>query len=298
MTRMKYQYVARDMSNITPSAAEAAARKVPAAAVEIAPDTVDISSLSHLVSVITPAYNEAPCLRRVVESVANQTVPVYEHIIINDGSRDNSEEILQELEAEYPHLIVINKKRGGAAAARNVGIELAKGRYIAFLDADDLWLSHKVENQIGFMEKHHYLFSYGDYDETGKHFNKVRIKKYVLPPKLGHKQLLHGCPIGCLTVAYNQEKLGKHYLPNVKSGHDWGLWLEITRSGVCAYKYPGVEAEYTNGRFSLSSRKFKKVKNIYRLYRTSEKLSAPRSVFETFLHVAMAVAKKIRLIYK
>lgn len=263
-------------------------------------DAADVkgeSSAAFLVSVITPAYNEAPFLRRVVESVAAQTVPVYEHIIINDGSQDQSADILKTLEAEFPNLIVITKKRGGAASARNMGIEIAKGRYIAFLDADDIWYDRKIERQIEFMEAEGCLFSYGDYIETGKHFFRTRVKKYVMPMKVGHKQLLHGCPIGCLTAAYNQDKLGKQYLPHMKSGHDWGLWLDMTRSGLYAHKYPGVEAEYSNGRFSLSSRKFKKVKNIYRIYRTNEQLSRARSTYETVVHVTTAAAKKLRLIY-
>ncbi|MFP3959878.1 MAG: glycosyltransferase family 2 protein [Spirochaetaceae bacterium] len=253
-------------------------------------------SLDHLVSVITPVHNDTRYLRRVVESVAGQTVAVLEHIIVDDGSHDETPEILARLAQEFSGLVLIHQKRAGAAVARNRGIEAARGRYIAFLDADDVWHPRKVERQVRFMEDRGVLFSFGDYlelDELGRH----RQRQYRLPPVVGHRQLLRGCPIGCLTVAYNQEVLGKRYMPVVRSGHDWGLWLSLTREGIRAVKYPGLEAAYTNGKVSLSSRKLDKVRNVYRLYRETEGLSRARAAARTVQHAAVAVAKKSGLIY-
>ena len=253
-------------------------------------------NLCGLVSVVTPTHNGARHLRRVVASVAAQSIPVYEHIVIDDGSTDGTPELLDRLAKEFPHLVVARQKRSGAAAARNHGINLASGRYIAFLDADDVWHEHKVENQVRFMEEHRCVFSYGDYVEVGHHDGHP-IKHYHLPSSVGHEQLLRGCPIGCLTVAYNQEVLGKRYMPPVHSGHDWGLWLDLTRSGIRARKYPGLEAAYSNGKFSLSSRKFRKVINVYRIYRAGEQLPRTRAFFRTLQHAIVALAKKARLVY-
>lgn len=252
--------------------------------------------LSGLMSVVTPTHNAAQHLRRVVESVARQTVPVCEHIIINDGSTDQTSEILIQLADEYPNLRVVSQKRAGAAAARNAGIEIARGRYIAFLDVDDLWKPQKVEHQVRFMEEEKRLFSFGDYVEV-HHFDLNHTKNYCFPRRVDHKNLLRGCPIGCLTAAYNQEVLGKRYMPLQKSGHDWGLWLELTREGIKAYKYPGTEALYSNGKPSLSSSKMRKVKNIYHIYRTSEKLPVLLALLRTLQHSLAALAKKARLIY-
>ncbi|TVR05616.1 MAG: glycosyltransferase family 2 protein [Spirochaetaceae bacterium] len=254
------------------------------------------TELDGLVSVVTAVHNGERFLSRVVESVAAQTVAVLEHIVIDDGSRDNTPTILRRLQERHPHLVVISQAPSGAAAARNRGIAAARGRYIAFLDADDLWLPPKLEHQLRAMEEHGYLFTYGDYNEVDHHSLQVR-KRVRVPESVGHPQLLRGCPVGCLTAAYNQEALGKHYMPVVRSGHDWGLWLELTRDGLRAHKYPGVWAHYANGHSSLSSRKIRKAVNIYRLYRNSEGLSRPHALLRTAEHVAMALAKRARLIY-
>ena len=252
--------------------------------------------LDGLVSVITPSHNQQRYLTRVVESVAAQTVAVREHIIVDDGSTDGSRELLLELFREHPHLHVLFQDRRGAAAARNRGIAIARGRYIAFLDADDLWHPQKVERQVRFMEENGALFTFGDYVEVD-HAHGRPQKRYHLPESVTHDDLLRGCPIGCLTAAYNQEELGKRYMPGVKSGHDWGLWLDLTRGGVRARKYPGLEASYTNGKASLSSRKFRKVKNVYLIYRENEELSRTGAVLRTIEHSLIAAAKKARLIY-
>lgn len=249
-----------------------------------------------LVSVVTPVHNEPAYLVRAVQSVAAQTVPVLEHVVIDDGSTDTTRDVLDRLAAENPSIVVIHQSRAGAAVARNAGIARSRGRYIAFLDADDVWHEQKVARQIEFMETHHCFFSYGDYLEV-EHHTSCRLTRYRLPDAVGHEQLLRGCPIGCLTVAYNQEALGKRYMPIVPSGHDWGLWLDLTRDGLKARKYPGLEASYSNGRPSLSSRKFRKVVNIYRLYRTREGLSRFRAMARAVEHSLVALFKKARLIY-
>lgn len=253
-------------------------------------------TLSRLMSVVTPVYNDEVYIRRAVESVAAQTVPVYEHIVINDGSTDGTARVLGELQELFPHLRIITQQRRGAAVARNRGIECAQGKYIAFLDADDFWEQRKVEHQVRFMEQEECFFSYGDYVEVDHHDLRV-LRSYHFPDSVGHAQLLRGCPIGCLTAAYNQHALGKHYLPLERTGQDWGLWLSLTGSGVCARKYPGVEAFYANGRHSLSNRKLRKIAGVYRIYVNYEKLSPLSALFRTCEHSFMAMIKKVGFIY-
>lgn len=229
--------------------------------------------LYHLVSVITPTYNAAAVIARAIHAVAAQTVPVLEHIVIDDGSRDDTFELIQSLRREYPHIRYVQQPWRGAARARNLGIEIARGRYIAFLDSDDFWHARKLENQIGFMERSGALFSYGDYRICDPESGRV-LHERCAPQCLSHEDLLARCPIGCLTAVYNQERLGKVYMPTVARGQDWGLWLELTRGGVPALKYPGLDAVYYARKGSLSSRKLLKCLDIYQIYRSQEGMSA------------------------
>lgn len=229
--------------------------------------------LQGLVSVITPAHNASAVIARAIHAVATQTAPVLEHIIIDDGSRDDTYALIQSLKHSFPHIRYVRQSWSGAAPARNLGIQLARGRYIAFLDSDDFWRPHKLERQIGFMERHGALFTYGDYQICDPRSGRILYERHP-PQQLTHGELLARCPIGCLTAVYNQERLGKVYMPAVKRGHDWGLWLELTRGGRTALKYPGLDAIYYARSGSLSSRKLLKCMDVYRIYRSQEGLPA------------------------
>ena len=235
------------------------------------------------VSVITPAYNAAKELHRAIRSVAAQTFPILEHIVVDDGSRDDTRALLESLSRQVPNLVVIHQPHLGAAAARNRGIEAARGRYIAFLDSDDEWLPEKLATQIGFMRETGTLFSYGDYLRC--HYeSRLTLGAVQTPDCLGHADFLRGCPIGCLTVVYDQEQLGKCYMPPIVRGHDWGLWLSLTRRGVVGRRYPGVEAIYSVRPGSLSAAKLRKAQDIYTIYRTEERLGWLESMRLLLIH--------------
>jgi len=243
---------------------------------------VKTESLAGLVSVVTPAFNSVDSLERVVRSVACQSVPALEHIVVDDGSSDDTMAVLGRLKQQVRHLRIISQPRRGAASARNAGIEMARGRYVAFLDADDEWRPGKLERQIGFMETSGTVFSYGDYQRVRA--SDGRIRPFRTPEALTHRDLLRGCPIGCLTVAYNQEVLGKVYMPNVRRGHDWGFWLALTRNGQVGRRYPGTEAVYHVRRGSLSRDKLRKARDVYRIYREQEGIGVVLSLRYLFEH--------------
>ncbi|TVP82129.1 glycosyltransferase family 2 protein [Thioalkalivibrio sp.] len=233
--------------------------------------------MKPLVSVVTPSHNAAAALVQAVHAVVGQTLAPLEHVIIDDGSTDGTAELLQELCREIPHLQYIHQRRRGAGMARNLGIEAARGRYIAFLDSDDLWLPRKLQSQVSFMEEQECVFSYGDYvvhDRDRDRFGRA----FRTPRELTYEDLLRGCPIGCLTAAYNQEALGKSYMPRVARGQDWALWLALTRDGTRAMKYPGTEAVYQRGKGSLSANKLSKSLDMYQIYRQQERIGAARAI--------------------
>jgi teichuronic acid biosynthesis glycosyltransferase TuaG len=230
-----------------------------------------------LVSVVTPTYNSIDTLRRAVLSVARQTLPALEHIVIDDGSTDGSLDLLQHLKKSLPHLRTVTQSNAGAGVARNHGIRIAQGRYIAFLDSDDYWRRHKLERQVAFMETTGATFSFGNYFEVENATGRV-LREFEAPETLGYQDLLTSCQVGCLTAAYDQEYHGKVYMPAARRGQDWALWMALTRDGSKAYRYPGTEAvRYLSPR-SLSAKKLHKAVDVYRIYRGHEGFSASRAI--------------------
>ncbi|MFC3285783.1 glycosyltransferase family 2 protein [Litchfieldella rifensis] len=243
-----------------------------------------------LVSVVTPARNAAEHLPHTVASVASQGPILLEHIIIDDGSTDATAEVVKELQCQYPCIRYLYQPHSGAGRARNLGIEAATGQFIAFLDSDDLWLPGKLEAQIAFMKTHQVAFSFGDYEQRDRASGNV-MKRHTPPDELTYRHLLNGCPIGCLTAAYDQSTFGKVYMPQVTRGQDWGLWLALTRMGGTARKYPGMRAVYHSGGGSLSTNKFAKVADIYGIYRKQEHLDHVRSGWYLTWHVLNSLLK-------
>ena len=243
------------------------------------------------VSVITAAFNSAGVIERNIRSVAAQSLQPKEHIIIDDGSVDDTAGIARRLRREFPHLRIIRQANGGAARARNAGIEAATGRLVAFLDSDDAWSEHKLESQVRFMTENAVAFSYGDYHDVDSTTGTV-LGRHEAPPQLTYLDLLRGCPIGCLTVAFDQAALGKRFMPDVRRGQDWGFWLELTRDGTVGRRYPGCHADYYRARGSLSTAKFSKAGDIYRIYRQQEQFGRVRSLHYLFSHVLGAWSKR------
>ena len=241
------------------------------------------------VSVITPIYNSIKFIPKVIEAVKSQFDVDCEHILIDNCSTDGGYELLLELQHTSKHLICLQQTQRGAGAARNLGIEAARGRYIAFLDSDDLWLPGKLQSQIGFMQHKQVVFSYGDYERHDRQ-SGAPLDIFISPDRVSYRDLLHGCPIGCLTAAYDQEALGKVYMPDVRRGQDWGLWLALTRLSGMAHKYPGMHAVYHTGGKSLSANKLAKLRDIYTIYRQQESLG----VFSSSWYLAHHAANSMR----
>jgi teichuronic acid biosynthesis glycosyltransferase TuaG len=243
------------------------------------------------VSVITAAYNSAGLIERNIRSVGAQSLQPREHIIVDDGSDDDTAAIVQGLAGEFPHLRLLREAHGGAAKARNAGILAASGRFVAFLDSDDLWSEGKLEAQIGFMTANDVAFSYGDYDVVDAGTG-AWLGRCAGPDRVSHDDLLRGCPIGCLTVAFDQYRLGKRFMPDVRRGQDWGFWLALTRDGAIARRYPGCHAVYRQSSASLSSAKLAKVADIYGIYRRQEGLGRLRSLRYLGPHILAALRKR------
>lgn len=231
-----------------------------------------------LVSVVIPNYNCGKYIRETLESVINQNYKNIEIIIIDDCSTDNSMEIVKKYQKIDLNIKVeIMKSNQGAAICRNRGIELAKGEYIAFLDSDDLWNENKISKQIKFMEENNYNFSFTGYEHIDESSNKLGIKIRV-PQKVSYNMLLWHDYFGCLTVMYNQKKLGKIYSENIRKNNDYSLFLNILKKERYAYGIKENLAKYRIRNGSISRNKWKTIKPHYNLLRNIEKKSILKSI--------------------
>lgn len=235
--------------------------------------------MNELVSIITPTHNSERYIPETIETVKNQLYTHWEHIIIDDGSTDDTVKIIYKY-ANTDNRIKIHvlNKNLGPAYARNVGIDAAKGCYIAFLDSDDLWHSEKLQKQIAFMKDNKCVLSYTAYQrmrECGKLINSV-IK---VPKKTNYKQMLNSSVMGCLTVMYDATRLGKVKMPMVEKQEDYALWLKILRNGYDAHGINKVLAYYRIRKKSVSSNKLKVAKYQWKIYRELEELSILRSSY-------------------
>lgn len=199
-----------------------------------------------LVSVIMPAYNAEKYIKEAIQSVIGQTYEKWELIIVDDASTDGTVAIVQECAAKDNRInLICISKNGGVANARNVAIKIAKGRFLAFLDSDDLWLPEKLERQLEFMREKNYAFSFHGY----RHFSEKGVcnKQVIIPDVLCYDDALCGNYIGCLTVCLDRTKLKPFTMPKARH-EDYITWLNILKdNGICAYGLQEDLARYRIG---------------------------------------------------
>lgn len=235
--------------------------------------------MENLVSIITPMYNSENFIKNTIESVLNQTYKNWEMIIVDDCSKDNGIKIVEKYVNKDKRIkLYKNKINLGGAETRNIAIKEAKGKYIAFLDSDDIWKETKLEKQLNFMIKNNYDFTYTKYERVSEEGKKLNLLSKI-PPKVGYTELLKRDSIGCLTAMYNCKNIGKVYIPNIKIGQDYALWLEILKKVDYAYGLEENLAEYRVRKNSLSKGKIKKIKYIYKMYRDYNKQNLIKTIF-------------------
>lgn len=248
--------------------------------------------IERLVSVIMPSYNASRFIAESINSVLLQTYSHWELLIVDDCSKDNSVEVIQKFTDIDSRVKLFQLKENvGAAAARNIAIEHAQGRYIAFLDSDDVWNENKLRIQLSFMEQNSYAFTFSNYyvmEEDGqKTGNIVRI-----PASLTYHQYLRNTIIGCLTVIIDKKQIGDFKMPLIKSSHDMALWLLIMKRGFMAYGLKEVLAGYRLVSTSNTAKKWKAVKDVWKVYRKIEGLSVVYAAYCFCGYVLHAVLKR------
>lgn len=251
--------------------------------------------MNQRVSIVTPMYNAKKYIEQTILSVQSQTYEDWEMLIIDDGSTDDSVAIVESYISKDERIKLLkNSTNRGVAETRNVGIMAATGRYLAFLDSDDLWKPQKLERQMAFMEMKETPFSFtacGVIDENGEVAGPVRR----VPETIAYKQLLKGNAIPCLTVMADTQQIPKELLcmPSI-SHEDYATWLRVARQGYAMSGLNEVLASYRTQVHSLSGNKFQAAKWQWAVYRKQEGLTIVKSLFYMLCYVRRAVWKRIK----
>lgn len=253
--------------------------------------------MNDLVSIIMPSYNTAPFIQKTIQSVFGQTYTNWELIIVDDCSTDNTDEILAEIQDKRIR-VYKNERNFGAAVSRNKALREATGRWIAFLDSDDLWKPEKLEKQIRFMEKNGYGFSYTNYEEIDTAGNKTGIK-VTGPEKITRTGMFNYCWPGCLTVMYDAKKIGLVQIKDIKKNNDYAMWLKICKKADCYLldEYLGKYRRRRSG--SISSNSYiVLIKWHYKLYREVEEQGVINSLVNTIKNLVFGLYKKKRYVVR
>lgn len=250
------------------------------------------------VSIITPNYNCGRFVAEAIKCVQQQTYQYWEMIIVDDCSTDNSVEIIKEFAATDSRIKFIqNEKNSGAAVSRNRALQVAKGKWIAFLDSDDLWSPNKLERQLEFMIKNEYAFSYHEYTEIDEAGKDLGI--YVSGiDKVGEFGMYFCCWPGCLAVMYNHENVGLVQINDIRRNNDTAMWLKVVEKFPC-YLLKENLAKYRRRRNSITTPSlWDKVWAHYPLFRIGCEMNPVLATIWTLMNVLGNGYKKMRFVRK
>ena len=250
----------------------------------------------ELVSIIMPSYNTGKFIEKTINSVINQTYNNWELIIVDDCSNDNTDEIVKSIN-DSRIVYLKNERNSGAAVSRNKALKEAKGRWIAFLDSDDLWKKDKLEKQIDFMKENNYYFSYTNYIEIDENDNS-NGKIITGPKRITKTGMFNYCWPGCLTVMYDAKKIGLIQIEDIKKNNDYAMWLKVCKKADC-YLLDEELAMYRKRSGSISNHSYMSlIKWHYRVFRKNEHQSVICSLFNTYKNMIFGTIKKIKYILK
>ena len=223
--------------------------------------------MNELVSIITPTYNTEKFIKLTIQSVQNQTFENWEMILVDDASTDETVKIISELaKADNRIKLFQLPNNSGNGFARNVALKKATGKYIAYLDADDLWFPMKLEKQIQFLKENNLSFTFSFYDCIDEEGNSLN-RRVEAPRNLTYNQLFFCNYVGNLTAIYDAEYFGKIAIEATQKRQDWRLWLTILKQIKATKPVPEPLAFYRIRKDSISSSKFKLIKHNFGVYR-------------------------------
>ena len=231
------------------------------------------------VSIIIPYFKKKKFIKKTIESVKLQTFKNFEVIIIYDDEDRSDLLLIKKIQNTDNRIrLIVNKKSLGAGKSRNLGISKAKAKFIAFLDADDLWKKDKIELQLNYMIKNNLEICHTSYEIL----NKKNVKKKIMKAKSfeNYKQLLFSCDIGLSTVMLKKKIITKNCkFPNLKTKEDFALWLMILKKNIIIGSLNKNLTKWRKLDNSLSSSIFQKLKDGYTLYHNYMKYNFLKSLW-------------------
>lgn len=247
----------------------------------------------QLVSVIMPCYNMEHFVSDTITSVLRQTYSHWELLIVDDASTDGTVAIIKELCSNDDRIrFIVKPQHTGIADTRNQCIHMAQGRFLAFLDADDLWHPDKLESQLQFMTSKNIGFSYTAYHCVDE-YNKPLDKTIKTAGNLDHDAYLHNTIIGCSTVMVDKAIVGDVTVPNFRTSEDAATWLNILKKGFLAYAIEQPLTSYRIRKKSASSNKLKASYDLWKVYRQQEKLPIFNAMECFFSYAFNAIKKRL-----
>lgn len=249
-----------------------------------------------LVSVIMPTYKCDRFIKKSILSVQAQTYQNWELLIVDDCSNDGTIDIVHKFIADDKRIHLFqNSVNSGAAVSRNTALRNAKGRWIAFLDSDDIWEPTKLEKQIKFMEDNGYAFSYHEYVEIDE--QDIELGVHVSgKPHVNKFDMFACCWPGCLSVMYDAEKIGLIQINDIKKNNDTAMWLKVIRKADC-YLLPEVLGKYRRRANSITPKPiWKRIWAHYPLFRVAEEMNPLVSVFWVIMNVFGNTYKKLKYV--
>lgn len=238
--------------------------------------------MDSLVSIITPTFNSANFIAATIQSVQNQNYSNWEMIIIDDGSSDDTENIILNLIQNDDRVQFYKlSQNSGPAVARNKGIEKAKGNYMTFLDADDIWFPNFIEKSINTIIETKIPFVFSSYKRSNENLEFI-YSDFIVPKKVTYTDILKSNSISCLTAFLDIKKVGKKSMPLIRKRQDMGLWLQYLKEIPFAHGIQETQAIYRIRENSLSRKKLDLIKYQWKFYRQVEKLTIFQSTYYMF----------------
>lgn len=233
------------------------------------------------VSIIMPYFRKRKYVTNSVNSILNQSYKNFELIIIYDDNNKNDLNLINKIKKKDKRIkLIINKKNLGAGLSRNIAINKSKGKFIAFVDSDDLWKKNKLKKQLNFMIKNKYNFSHTSYNIVD---NSILSNKKRIAKDLTYQELLKSCDIGLSTVIVKKNLIKKNLFPKLKTKEDFVVWLKIAKQIKLLRGIKEILCSWQNTNNSLSKFTLQKILDAYRVYKFYEKFNAIKSIYSVII---------------